>query len=458
VQNTAVSLVELLINQDRADEALTWASRFTTFELADYSRLIGQELSDPEAQKAFEQWQQKNQQLSGIRRQLEEEGYPETLVQRMRSLEEEVYSEAERLIDAYPELAEFLETTPEDIARLQATIPEGTLAIQPVLLDNSIALFLLGRDRAVTVKEISIDSQEFNTLLEDYREQLIKTPKNSDSEKLAAGQEQLYELLIRPIEEEIAAANPTQLSFILTGKLRSIPVETLYDTETQQYLLQKYPIHYRTRLSSRQPASNRATPNTPKVLAFGNPIPLPPHHLEYAALEAEEIAALFPDSEAYTENEATLEQFKLLAPRFPYLHLATHGCFEPDGCQNLDLEANTILFADQSYHIADAALLGLTNTELIVLSACQTAQEAFASGQEIAGLAYIFERAGAEAVIASLWNAEDKTTREIMVEFYRQLQQGKSKSEALRQAKLSYIKNFDHPFIWSHLVLIGDGE
>jgi len=138
------------------------------------------------------------------------------------------------------------------------------------------------------------------------------------------------------------------------------------------------------------------------------------------------------------------------------------------------MEANTILFADRSYHLSEAKVLGLTNIELIALSACQTAKETSENGEQIPGLAYIFERAGAKAVsgtpplkggacadrigavIASLWNANDETTRDIMVEFYRQLAQGKTKSEALRQAKLKYINNYDSPFVWSHLVLIGN--
>jgi CHAT domain-containing protein len=125
------------------------------------------------------------------------------------------------------------------------------------------------------------------------------------------------------------------------------------------------------------------------------------------------------------------------------------------------MEANTILFANnQQYNIADAALLGLKNTELITLSACQTAKEANANGQEISGLAYVLERAGAKSVIASLWNAEDNTSAEIMTQFYQNLQKGMTKSEAMQKAKLSQIeKNKDlHPFFWSPFILIGDAQ
>jgi CHAT domain-containing protein len=70
------------------------------------------------------------------------------------------------------------------------------------------------------------------------------------------------------------------------------------------------------------------------------------------------------------------------------------------------------------------------------------------------GLAYIFERAGAKNIIATLWNSEDNTSVEIMSQFYANLKQGMSKSEALQKAKLSQIKR--HPAFWSVFILIGE--
>jgi len=98
----------------------------------------------------------------------------------------------------------------------------------------------------------------------------------------------------------------------------------------------------------------------------------------------------------------------------------------------------------------------LQNTELLTLSACQTALQANSNGEEIAGLAYIFERAGAKAVMASLWNAEDNTTKEIMIQFYQNIKNGMSKGEALQKAKISQIGR--HPFYWSPFILIGDAR
>ena len=191
-----------------------------------------------------------------------------------------------------------------------------------------------------------------------------------------------------------------------------------------------------------------------RVLVFANPKPTQ-QELKGTEIEAENISKIFPESQKYIGTDATIENFKNRASLFPILHLGTHGCFNQNGCPKLGMNANTILFANnQQYNIADAALLGLKNTELIILSACETAKEANSNGQEISGLGYVLERAGAKSVIASLWNAEDKTSADIMTQFYQNFRNGMEKSEAMRQAKLSHIK--EHPFFWSHFILIGD--
>lgn len=209
---------------------------------------------------------------------------------------------------------------------------------------------------------------------------------------------------------------------------------------------------------------------TPRVLALGNPVPVKPFALNAAEAEVNSITNIFTalPGEVYIGDRATFDTFKTQAPRFAFLHLATHGCFQPEGCclreskdcqesGKVDMQPNTILFANnQQFNIADAALLGLKNTELLTLSACQTAKEANSNGEEIAGVAYIFERAGAKAVIASLWSGEDNAMKDVMVAFYQNLKKGMNKGEALRGAKLSQINS--HPYFWSPLILIGDAR
>jgi CHAT domain-containing protein len=68
----------------------------------------------------------------------------------------------------------------------------------------------------------------------------------------------------------------------------------------------------------------------------------------------------------------------------------------------------------------------------------------------------IFERAGAQAVMASLWAADDNATHDLMIDFYKNLKQGMTKGEALQHAKLNQIKR--HPYYWSSFILIGDAH
>ncbi|MFB2805308.1 CHAT domain-containing protein [Microcystis sp. BLCC-F209] len=447
-ERTVNNLADLLIQQNQPEKAFQWLNLATTADLADYNRLINAKVADPDAQKALDNWNTDNQQLEGMRRQLQDK-YSQELAQQIRQFEEKVYKNAETIGDKYPEIAELFETKPTDIAQLQKNIAPDTLVIQPVPLRDKVALFLVTREKLIVIQS-DAKRDELNKLVSEYRTQLADH-KNSDVDVTGG---KLYEILIRPIESQIATSSPKNIAIIATGQLRYIPFETLYDKKNDQVLLEKYPIYYLTRISTSTPPATERKPL--QGLAFANPKPTQ-EELKGTEIEAETISKIFPGSEKYLGINATLDIFKKQAFRFSILHLGTHGCFNLAGCPNLGMQANTILFANkEQYNIADAALLGLKNTELITLSACQTAKEANADGQEISGLAYVLERAGAKSVIASLWSAEDNTSAEIMTQFYQNLKNGMTKSEAMQKAKLSQIKS--HPYFWSPFILIGSAN
>ncbi len=449
----SASLVNVLIEQKQKDKAFAWVNLFTTSDLADYNRLVNAKVANSEAQTAINQWNQKNQQLESLRQQLQTND-SEALAQQIRQLEARVYQQAEEISRDFPEVAELFETTPADINKLKSSIPAGTVVIQPVLLTDSLAIFTLTKDKLNVIKT-SINPSEFDNLLTQYLKQI---QDDSDSE-YAETSGKLYDILIRPVEAAIKLSDK-QVSIIATGKLRDLPFETLRDSKTQQYLIEKYPINYLSRISTRslESVEKQGISSQPKtaVLAFGNPVPREPQQLPGAETEVQRIEQLLPGSKAYIQDAATLVKFKSQALRFPYLHLATHGCFQNADCKKLNLKNNTLLFADTQFNIADAALLGLKGTQLLTLSACQTALDINAKGLGIAGVAYIFERAGAKAVMASLWSVDDRATQDLMIDFYQNIQQGKTKGEALRQAKLKQIQR--HPFYWSPFVLIGDAR
>jgi CHAT domain-containing protein len=420
--------------------------------------LIEARVSNPEAQRAVQDWQQRQVELQGQRQQLERETNPQ-LMQRLLDQEASQFRIAEDLIGRYPEIAELLETRPADLERLQAGIPAGTMVLQPAPLTgvpkraDTMALFALTRTdlQVVTVPL----PQNYPALVETYRQQLEK------GEAYLERSQQLYDLLIRPLEDRGLLPAGGRLAVIATGKLRDIPFETLYDGRTKQYLLEKYPIHYLTRLSRNgAPAAQLAGGGSAqRALVLANPTPTA-RELPGTEAEANYLVGAFAGSRDLRRGQATLEQFQQQASRYPILHLGTHGCFVATGCPDLGMKANTLLFANrQQYPIAQAAQLGLSNTELLVLGACQTAQTTSDTDVGVSGLAYVWERAGARAVVASLWSAADAESAQITKAFYGNLKAGMDKAEAMRQAKLALLRPDPdglHPYLWAPFIVIGD--
>ena len=103
----------------------------------------------------------------------------------------------------------------------------------------------------------------------------------------------------------------------------------------------------------------------------------------------------------------------------------------------------------------EAQNLQLEGTELVVLSACQTAQGKIQNGEGVYGLQRALRIAGAQAVLLSLWDVDDKVGREFMTIFYEKWLGGTGKADAFRAAQLAVKKKHPKPFYWAGFVLIG---
>jgi CHAT domain-containing protein len=196
---------------------------------------------------------------------------------------------------------------------------------------------------------------------------------------------------------------------------------------------------------------------------------------------------------AYFDSDASEEKFKREAPGYRVIHLATHGYFLTGECRpespdtmsesaRGDFDENPLLLsglfvAGANLHGADAdssgaedgvltayevSALDLEGTDLVVLSACETALGEIDAGEGVYGLRRAFQMAGARTVVSALWPISDKATSETLSRLYEET--GHTVPEQLRTLQLERIRalreagELDHPVRWAAFIAIGAWE
>jgi CHAT domain-containing protein len=153
-------------------------------------------------------------------------------------------------------------------------------------------------------------------------------------------------------------------------------------------------------------------------------------------------------------TETNLQQ-QISSGGFSAVHIATHGKFSSDPEETFILAYNQLLKSNDLNN-----LLRINNhspssiVELLVLSACETAK---GDNRATLGLAGIAVRAGARSTLSTLWQVSDRSTAELMEQFYKQLTNPDvTKAQALHQAQLALFKQYKAPYYWAPYVLVGN--
>jgi CHAT domain-containing protein len=187
--------------------------------------------------------------------------------------------------------------------------------------------------------------------------------------------------------------------------------------------------------------------------------------LSYAGQEVRAIEAAAGRSRVHSVEglAASAEQVRSMDwSRFEVVHFATHAFLNP-----VQPELSNIMLSrlDAAGHpqagalwFSDIASMEMP-VDLVVLSACQTANGDPLPGEGLVGLSYAFLIAGSPRVVGSLWDVDDAATAELMRRFYQALYQGSiSPAEALRSAQRAIAKQprWSNPYYWAGFTLEGD--
>ena len=322
---------------------------------------------------------------------------------------------------------------------------------------------------------------------------------------------EMYDLIWKPLEKYFPE-NP-RIFFAPSGMLHRIAVEyapvgngktisdkyEIYRVSSTRFLAMDYKqkpmknsvlyggVFYDSDTTTMKFESERFTTRSAEVNSFSDlnkgESRSPLLYLQGTKNEVEDIAAKMKKKKIstilYEGSQANEESFKALSGSdISVLHIATHGFFLPtdekmSGDQSLIQSGLLLSGANYAWQnkplpegIEDGILtakeisfMDLRKTDLVVLSACQTALGEI-TGEGVFGLQRGFKKAGVHTIIMSLWSVDDKATQLMMTEFYSNLIKGMTKREAFLKAQrtLKTTAGFENPRFWAAFIMLDGNE
>lgn len=365
----------------------------------------------------------------------------------------------------------------DELAQLNAAI------FYPLILEDRLELVITVPDSPPLRRTVNVSREELNTAILEFRTAL--TTPSADAQTPA---QQLYDWLIRPLEEDLSAAGIETIIYSPDGQLRYIPLAALHDGN--DWLIQQYRINNITAESLTDLTDSDTS--QPQILAAAyadeSLVHMPEVNgktytfsgLPGAGLEVD----LLPTATKFFDEDFSLEAVRPVLDEYNILHFATHAAFVPGVPED-----SFILFGNgDTPTLRDVENWSLNGVDLVVLSACETGVGGLGNGEEILGLGYQFQVSGAKAVMSSLWQVSDLGTQVLMNEFYQALSAGATKAEALQIAQTALISQdagvdelarsdrgidvvaarnessiangnngYSHPYYWAPFILIGNG-
>jgi CHAT domain-containing protein len=287
---------------------------------------------------------------------------------------------------------------------------------------------------------------------------------SSDVAEIRKSGRQLYDWFLAPFA---ARLDPSRiLVFEPDGPLRDAPI-AVFVTPQGEFLAQRFALVVSPGLgySNRLRKTTHFSPRD-SILAIAIPIGaapfkdlrLPP--LPDSEAEAREISSYFARPHLLVGNQASLVAIERDLPVVRVLHFAGHAITNSTR-SGLVLAAAEPVSAGENERSSfldaeELTKLPLESLDLVVLSACETGDRDYDIGSPH-GLVHAFVRAGVPEVIATQWDIDSHSTRELMNEFYQNLLGGQPTAVALQSAT-NFIRDrpeSSHPYYWAAFTVFG---
>jgi CHAT domain-containing protein len=403
---------------------------------------------------------------------------------------EQLISTFERSYPSYFSLRHRSMTFP--LKKVRELLPDKNSAlIEYFVGDSTVTMFTVTKDRSL-YKTVRLPK------LSDQVKQFRNAVHNAESEPYLKHAAALYADVFLPIRSSLKGIK--KLIIVPDGILHYLPFEALLtapnsrtgpiDFSSLPYLIKEYEVSYlaSARLLEMDPASISVKDHRSFLGIAPVFSDMPPHskkvyagapervkrsrkidgerftELKESENEVKDIADLFtsrniPASIAlHQDAEESLLSAEMIG-RYGFIHIASHGVIN-----ETSPKLSGIIFSEpKKGSVKDGVLYAgeiydlRLNADLVVLSACETGLGTIVKGEGMIGLTRGFMYAGARNLLVSLWQVGDRSTAELMVQFYKNILNERPFSAALRNAKLAMIKQgrYAHPVEWSPFILNG---
>ena len=337
----------------------------------------------------------------------------------------------------------------------------------------------------------------FNSTLSEYRDalttiQAFNQNKGDDEVSYISKSKQIYDIIIGQYLELPILKNINQLLIIPDGNIKEISFSSLYTndsedwTNSDNYLVSDYAISYLHYSGQILPSEFNQSSSRDGFIGFG---------MEYDTSYLREVVNDYQFDISQSGPDVRSINISPLKNAEEEVKIAAElmeGTYLIDNVLPSDVLANirnksvihfsVHAFVDVADYYNSFILLGKdsdnnnrlgyeeilrenVNSDLVVLSACQTGFGNNVMGEGLMSIMRAFTQSGCDATMGSYWNAPDRSTKEIMSLFYSNIKKGMNKSQALQQAQLTYLTDdaissplVRSPLFWGSWVIYGNDE